>query len=305
MKTRLVVACTALLVFGVAWAQPRNAPWLGFPGGDPASLGRGGTVIAPRSDAFTWSHNPAGLGLLPHWNDSTWGFLTPEERERREAAEQAHEFNYQVGAYWLRDSVGLGDATNTIGLSLSGYNVQHGYGWGVGLGRVLDDANGGGLGFGQRFGHSNFAWGFDGVLCDPDDYDNEVYFSGGLMYSDPHLRIGLLAGDLGNATEDGPVVSVGGSYIMFDGKLLLTADALDVGTQVFDDPLVNFGVEYDVGAGLHPLRLRAGAVDTGDDHNWTFGAGYNFGTWEANIGFENADGGDVISVGATTYFPVM
>lgn len=259
MKSVWIVAALVVLA-GSAWAQ--------IPAFTPRAVGMGGAAIGVADDGGAWFENPAGLGALnaPCPEGKQWG----------------HDV---IGAF------GRVDDTSLVGITWSGWQPEKKLGVGAGWVNVEDTANVFGAGVGIGIKESPFSVGANFVVVDPDGGDTTTLWNAGVMYrvlreEKGPIRLGLTVTDISDEIG-GAFWNVGVGVPVTD-KLLAAVDVLDITDEI--DTMVNGGVEYTAGKEAE-WKLRAGLVDTGDDHELTLGVGYKKpdAKWRADFGWANIE----------------
>lgn len=268
MKSVWIVA-VLVVIAGGAWAQ--------IPGITPRAIGMGGTAVGVADDGLAWQQNPAGLGALnvPCAEGKPWG----------------HDV---IGAFLNVDD------TDIWGITWSGWKPEQRLGVGAGYLNLDGDVNVFGAGVGLAIKESPFSVGANFIVVDPDGGSSSTLLDAGVMYrilreNKAPVRLGLTVTDITDEIG-GAFWNIGGSGNITD-KLLLAVDILDLTDEV--DTMVNAGVEYTAGR-QNEWRLRAGLVDTGDDHELTLGAGYAKpdSRWRFDFGWANTDPDNLWTIGA-------
>ena len=287
MKSIWIAATlVCLLLAAGAWAQET-----------PRWLGMGGAGIGVADDAVAWLQNPAGLGALniPVPEGNPWG----------------HD---AIGAYGRTDT-GWGDKVDVWGITWSGKDAEHQLGIGAGYGDIEDSGQSFGAGFGMNYRDTPFSWGVNVVREEPDSalLDSHTICNVGFMCRFPQperapIRVGLVVSDVFSETEvDLPGGSEGGIALDLGvgwpatDRLLVAVDVTDVFGAWADGPNLSGGLEFTAGTN-DEWRLRAGALDTGDGHDLTLGAGYVWNNWRVDAGWEDTDAGSFWTVGAGAHF---
>lgn len=264
MKSTWVVA-VLLFVVVVSGAQAQFLT----SGLSPRALGMGSVGVAVADDGIAWVQNPAGLGSLA--------------------------CKCPAGKTWANDVIGAyANADNSSwGLSWSGWEPCKKLGAGAGY---FDFPNSKvfGAGFGISLKDSPLSFGINAVHFDPDSScdDSQTTIGLGALYQfakcPTPLRVGLLAEDVTNQTDLGPIWDGGVAWQAMP-QLLVAADVLDITNETDAGPFYNIGAEYGYGKCME-WKFRAGLVDTGDGHDVSLGAGYNFGNnWRADAAWVNSD----------------
>lgn len=267
MKSVWIVAVLVVLASG-AWAQ--------IPGLTPRAIGMGGAAIGVADDAAAWLENPAGLPSLnvPCPEGKDWG----------------HDI---IGAF-----ANVSD-TDIFGVTWSGMKPSDGLGVGAGFLDIEDGGNVFGAGAGYAFRNSPFSVGANLAFLNPEVGDDQTVVNAGAMYrvmrtDRAPIKIGLTVNDI--TDEIGGAFWNVGVGIPVTEKLLVAIDVNDISDEI--DTTVNGGVELTLG-NQNEWKVRAGAIDTGDDHELTLGVGYKKpdANWRADFGFANFDPDALWTVG--------
>lgn len=287
----VVVALVCVVLTSAGWAQLVT----------PRAMGMGGASVGVADDAAAWIQNPAGLGAL--------SMACPDEEKE-----------------WANDAIlsysdaGAGDG---VGLTWSGWKPAKAYGFGAGYGTADAGASGFGLsagmdvdafgiGYGRQIKDGPLSIGLNVLRVEADVWitdgessisasAKETLFNLGFLYKfeQPEkapIRLGLLVSDVTDESNMGPQFSLGVAWPVAP-QWLVAVDVLDVTDESDDGPYFSGGVEYSLAE--TPWKFRAGLADTGDGHDLTLGAGYNFGNkWRVDAAWQNADYDDVWSIGA-------
>ncbi len=279
MKYAWVVVLVLCLAVTGAWAQD-------FSVGSARALGMGGATIGVADDAAAWAQNPAGLAALnvPVLEGKVWGADV-------------------LGVYSSADTPG-GDISS-FGLLGSGWQPAKRMGFGLGFGDIEDNATLIGGGFGMGIGETDLSAGLNIVNVDYDDlgllpaqygYDggSDTFLNLGLLYQyrrpigDP-IRIGFLVEDLTDESDYGPWFSAGVAWPATE-QVLVAVDLRDITDESDDGPYLSGGVEFKP-ISLPNWAFRAGLYDSGNDHDFSLGAGYEWERWRVDAAYADiADG---------------
>ncbi len=297
----------------------------------PRALGMGGVGVAVADDGAAWHQNPAGLGALNlsplegkklandvigSYNDTgdssfgfTWsgwdpakkagfgaGYFEAEDSVRNEGIWENPEDFIDFTSKLQTFGVGYGQALSNSPLSV-GVSVLRAK-------NTLDDAyNGPG----------------DTIMREEVYSANGTIFNVGLLYQVAQrdkapIRLGLTVNDLTSETvvpllrandnsesneivpkEIGPFVNFGVAW-QATPEWLVAADVTDLTDETDNGPFFSAGAEYscaDTG-----WKARAGLLDTGDGHDLTLGAGYDFANqFRVDAAWQSADNDDIWSLG--------
>ncbi|MBM3497200.1 MAG: hypothetical protein FJX74_00895 [Armatimonadetes bacterium] len=279
----LIVVAVSMVLASGAYAQVGAA--------DAVSLGMGGVVLATPNGPVASTVAPLGF-----WNSTGEGFsfaretlMVPDDVREAVASGSTDGLPRQIvrvtGGYG-RD--GLGDGFGLVGGSLLDLPSSTQFSLGM--------ATTGG-------GPSVYAVSLAKPLCDSD-------FRAGisLLHNDDRdvttitpsvawdttvgggrgLRLALQWRDAMNQHDNGLDFGVAWQAT---SRLLVAADVLDLAGE--DDVLVNGGVEYGFGPfgnAAHRWALRVGAMDSGDGHDITAGAGCRISDdWQVDVGWANTE----------------
>lgn len=246
------------------------------------SLGMGDAVVGVADDGAAWYQNPAGLGSLA---------VTPRE-----------------GNTWGADAIGTfgrtdwgPDDSDMWQLTVSGRQPEKQWGLGAGIGDLQDVGKAAGVGYGSSFRDSAFSWGANAIWNEPDSGDDYTTLNLGFMYllEQPEkapLRIGARVRDLTDESEVGPLFDVG-VYWPATPVVGVAVDVVDITDESEAGPFFNVGAECRLGQ-QREWTIRGGAVDSGDGHDLTLGAGYRSNNWRLDFGWaDTADGTWLLDAG--------
>jgi len=265
MKSRLVVAVVVLVVLtSGAWAQALFSP---------RAAGMGGAGIAVADDGAAWFQNPAGLAALnvpvkegtEYGNDVIFGFADTDEMSA-----------------W--------------GLSWSGWKPSSNMGFGAGFGDVENLGSAFGAGFGVGFKDTPLSAGLNVMALNPDGtvVDESTVLNAGALYrlslgeGKAPLRVGLTVLDITDEMG-GPVWNAGLAW-KATSDLLIAVDFNDLSDEGDQGVLVSGGVEYAFGS-AKAWRARAGAMDNGDETDFTVGLGYQAKQWRLDAAYLDTEDG--------------
>lgn len=260
-----------------------------------SAMGQTGVGLADGPDAI--GYNPAGLPFMA-WNGQN-GYS-----------------GEWVGALSGLVSVDIdsgtqGDDPSRYGLFYAGRQTDMSWGagalwshmefdssdsdlFGAGFGMALDDEREFSLGVAAFFE----TIGSSMTVEQNGDNDFTSFDIGGMWRTvDPSgntWRVGVVATDV--SEEYGNLYWRAGASVQTPEALILALDLFDV-TDEFDSH-VNFGAEYLLEVDSAVIPLRAGLLD-GD---LTCGAGYRMTNWEVGVSYQDLDGWQELSIGATGWF---
>ncbi|HEY3398540.1 MAG TPA: hypothetical protein VGM19_12870 [Armatimonadota bacterium] len=259
----VVIALALLALATSAFAQSPTARYAGM----------GNVGIAASDDAGAIGFNPANLASLS----------MPAGTVEKPWSGQ------------LIGTVQLAGDGSLWGLNGAAYDSANRQGIGAGFGHQGSpfDVNAFAIGYGAALKNTGLNWGLS--LSN----DDNTMINLGLQYNLPMteaapIKLGFVAADLFNASNDGPFYSVGAAF-QAGKQLLIGADWLDVS----DVSTINVGAEYTLD---NAFTLRAGGTNLDDSGRLTLGAGYKAEAYKADLswvdGKNGADDQVMISVGA-------
>ncbi len=274
----VVTVVVLLLASSVAFAQYTTTVLAEGIALVPArQMGMGGVGVAAADDAGAINYNPANLASLDIAPPASGydPYAKPWNWQIAGTAEVSGDLDF-----WGAHLAGTNPQSNWgIGASYQSISPSGSYDWWL-------------VGVGARLGGSNWQWGIS--VMDADLYGGDTTFNVGLLYAQqlpggPPLRIGLTAEDVSDEFNVGPFFNIGVAYpLMVSGnqQLLLAADLLDATDQL--DSIINVGVEFQPCANW---SIRGGLIDT---DNTTAGLGYDSGSWQVDVAWQEQPGDDEI-----------
>lgn len=276
MRYMWAVVIVLCVVASGAWAQTQNGLLTA------RSLGMGTAAIGVADDAAAWLQNPAGLARL--------NLAAPEGKNWGSNFVATYLNVDEDDDGYLPTQVYGDDSFHGFAGTWSAWQPAKAWGLGAGYANVDDVGEFYGAGVGDMLGRTNWSWGANFLTSLPEDGDREIIVNLGIMgMLARNLKLGVICEDVRGHGEDSPLWNAGLAW-MASNSLLVAADVLDVAGDTEEGPFFNAGAELALG-GSNAWKLRAGAVDSGDGHDFTAGVGGAFGRCTLDFGYADIEGG--------------